>query len=152
MNALSTITIMPSNSEQLATYKKALKSEILSGNYDPLEILKMLKFAEKAIADTLKDGEIEDAIYNEAVKYGKSFDKFGCQFSVKAVGVSYDYSVCGDPAYEKLTEELDVLKAEIKKREELLKALPENGMADTDTGAIIYPPVRKGKDKVTIKI
>jgi ferritin-like protein len=152
MNALSTITIMPSNGQQLTTYKLALKNEILSGEYDPLEVLKMLKFAEKAITDILKDADIEDCIYNEAMKYGKSFEKFGCQFSIKAVGVSYDYTTCGDPVHEKLTEEMDVLKAEIKKREDMLKTLPDDGMADPNTGAIIYPPARKGKDKVSIKI
>jgi len=152
MNALSTITIMPSNGEQLASYKQALKSEILAGIHDPLEVLKMLKFAEKAIADILKDTDIEGCFYDEAMKYGKSFERFGCQYSIKAVGVSYDYSGCGDPVYDKLTEEMDVLKAEMKKREELLKALPDGGMADPDTGVIIYPPVRKGKDKVSIKI
>lgn len=152
MNALSTITIMPSNGEQLASYKQALKSEILSGNYDPLEIHKMLKFAEKAIADTLKDEQIEDAIYNEAIKYGKSFERFGCQFSIKAVGVSYDYSGCGDIFYDALVKEMEAIKSEIKKREEMLKALPDTGMADPENGIVIYPPMKRGKDKVTIKI
>ena len=58
MNALSTITIMPSNEEELASYKKALKSEILKGAYNPLEILNALKFAQRAITDTLTDPDI----------------------------------------------------------------------------------------------
>jgi hypothetical protein len=152
MNALSTITIMPSNGQQLTTYKQALKNEILSGAHDPLEVLKMLKFAEKAIGDILKDTDIEDCFYEAASRYGKSFEHSGCQFSIKSVGVSYDYSVCGDMVYNDLAAEVERLKAALKKREDMLKTLPDDGMADPTNGVIIYPPKKNGKEKVTIKI
>jgi hypothetical protein len=152
MNALSTISVMPSSKEQLATYKAAIKNEILSGFQDTLQVFKMLKFAEKAIAETLKDKDIEDAMMNEAIKYGKTFDLHGCKFAIKAVGVRYDFTTCGDSQWDEITEKINALTEERKKREAFLQHIPIDGVVDPSTGAYLYPPAKTGAEKVTITI
>jgi hypothetical protein len=45
------------------------------------------------------------------------------------------------------------LEIQIKARKEMLKHIPIGGMADTETGAIVYPPVKTSKTiiKTTFK-
>ena len=43
---------------------------------------------------------------------------------------------------------LEALKADIKEREEMLKKLPSTGMADPDTGEVLFPPARSSKTTI----
>ena len=67
--ALSTLSVLPSNRDQLRTFSRQLKDEILAGNTDPLKALIQLKFAEKLIEDVLKDAELDHLFVKEKILF-----------------------------------------------------------------------------------
>ncbi|MFA7361988.1 MAG: hypothetical protein WC139_13230 [Candidatus Kapaibacterium sp.] len=152
MKTLSTITIFPSNDAELKHYITTLKDEILSGNDDPLKVLKQLKFVEKTISQLLKDKELEDHFYAEAVKYGKTFRHLDTEFSIKEVGAKYDYLTCHDSVWDDLEKRKFEIDAKMKEREQFLKSIPLEGVANALTGEIIYMPLKTSSTKVVVKL
>lgn len=131
--------------EKTGLMKQNIKDQILSGYMNPLEFYKLAKLITEALDDLKKDPDIFDAAYNERAKYGKG--KAIINDVVFEIGqkTTPDYKSCNDPVYNKLKEQLAA-------REQLLKSLPPEGMADTETGEIIKPPVVKISQFVTVKI
>lgn len=152
MTTLSTISIFPSNEAELKHYITTLKGEILSGNEDPLKVLRQLKFVEKTIASLLKDSELEEHFLEEANKYGKSFTHADTKFTVQEVGTKYDYSTCNDPIWNDLAEKKEQISEEMKAREFFLKTIPIEGVASLDTGEVICPALKTSSTKVVVKL
>ena len=89
------------------------------------------------LAAALKDDRVKDVILNEIDKNGgKEVTAFGVKFTQKEMGVSYDYTVCQDPEYNRLAGEMETLKAKMKEREKYLMGIPAEGipMVDQETG------------------
>jgi hypothetical protein len=149
---LSTINIFPSNEAEIKHYITTFKNEILSGNEDPLKVLKQLKFVEKTIAALLKDKDLEDHFLQEAEKYGKSFEHLEIKFTVAEVGTRYDFSTCNDSVWNDLNLKEKELTENKKLRETFLKTIPIEGVANADTGELIYPALKTSTTKVTVKL
>lgn len=150
--AISTITIFPSNDAELKTYISTIKAEILSGSVDPLLALKQLKFVEKTIDNLLKDAELDSLFIEEVEKYGKTTDHLGAKFSIQEVGVKYNYADCGDSEYSELVSSKKRLDDKIKDREGFLKAVPEDGMVNPETGEMIYRATKTSTTKVVVRL
>lgn len=150
--ALSTITVFPSNEAELTHYIRTIKDEILSGNIDPLAALKQLKYVERTIAALLKDAELDDYFLSEAEKYGKSFEHLGIKFNIQETGTKYDYKATGDPIWNDINEEKEKISEAMKAREGYLKAIPEEGAADPLTGALIYRAPKTSTTKVVVRL
>lgn len=56
--------------------------------------------------------------------------------------------MCGDGELAEMYATLKALKVDIKEREEMLKKLPRTGMADPETGEVIFPPARSSKTTI----
>lgn len=151
MNALSTITAMPSNKDEIQRFVSKAKTEILSGTYDPLEIEVYLKAMEETIKAIRSDTEVRDYVLSEADKYGKAFEYKGAKINIREGGVRYDFSVCNDPVHQSLKEDVNKATASLKEREKMLKALSSD-MADPETGAVISPPVKKSTTTIAITL
>ena len=91
---------------------------------------------------------MEQKRYEELAKYGKSHQFGDCRLEEAESGVKYDYSMCGDSRLNDMYKTLEALKVDIKEREEMLKKLPRTGMADPDTGEVLFPPARSSKTTV----
>ena len=91
---------------------------------------------------------MEQKSYEELAKYGKSHQFGDCRLEEAESGVKYDYSMCGDSRLNDMYKTLEALKADIKEREEMLKKLPSTGMADPDTGEVLFPPARSSKTTI----
>lgn len=117
-----------STSEDISNYGNLMESYIK---------LKALK----NFTDTLLK-EMESEIVDESEKYSKiDSTLLGCSFQLTSAPSRYDYS-----HDEKWTK----LKEDIKEREEMLKGA--NGKtADTDTGEIIKPAIKK-EGKYIVKV
>ena len=89
----------------------------------------------------------------ELSKYGKSHIFGDCRLEEAESGVKYDYSMCGDSKLAEMYKTLEAVKADIRERETMLKSLPKSGMADPETGEMVYPPARSSKTiiKTTFK-
>ena len=119
---------------------------IVEGNVDPMQAYAFLTRYERAIAEIKSNPRVMDVMLNEIAKYGKTGATVGDLVMTQAeAGVKYDYSGCGCSEYEEMLKTKAALEADIKQLEKCLKAMPECGMADTNSGEIWYPPVKTSK-------
>lgn len=126
-----------------------LIQSIIGGEIDPLRAIAKIRFLSDMLAAALKDDRVKDTILTEIDRNGgKEASAFGVKFQQKEMGVSYDYTVCGDPEYDQLAAEMEDLKARMKEREKFLLGIPAEGlpMVDQETGDCykIIRPLRRG--------
>lgn len=127
---------------------------IVDGNIDPLQAYAVLTTFERAIAKIKDNEQVRDICLRELSKYGKRGTTIGdLTFTEAESGAKYDYSGCGSSVYAELVEQRKTIDTEIKAWEKTLKAMPISGLADPDTGEILYPPIKSSKTiiKATIK-
>lgn len=122
---------------------------IIDGDVNPLRAVAKIKFVSEMLNTALKDDRVKDAVLKEIDRNGgKEATELGVKFCQKEMGVSYDYTVCGDPEYDQLTAEMESLKARMKEREKFLLGIPSEGlpMVDQETGDCykIIRPLRRG--------
>ena len=123
--------------ETMQRQSSALIQPIIDGEIDPLRAVAKIRFLSDMLAATLKDDRVKNVILNEIDKNGgKEVTAFGVKFAQKEMGVSYDYTVCQDPEYNRLATEMETLKAKMKEREKYLMGIPAEGipMVDQETG------------------
>ena len=123
--------------ETMRMQSSALIQPIIDGEIDPLRAVAKIRFLSDMLAATLKDDRVKNVILNEIDKNGgKEVTAFGVKFAQKEMGVSYDYTVCQDPEYNRLATEMETLKAKMKEREKYLMGIPAEGipMVDQETG------------------
>lgn len=145
MEALSTISQIPILKEQRQAYCQQAINEILSGEVQPLKIDLQLKALEEIIKTIRKDKRVSDYVFEEAEKYGKSFDFEGAKITLSGKK-TYDYSGCGDQVYNDLIEQQKTLDAQIKAREMMLQA-----GSNPETGEVYNPPVVKVTNVLTYR-
>ncbi len=70
------------------------------------------------------------------------------------MGVKYDYSVCQDPIYNKLKDELEALQEKIKAREMVLKSLSQEGLQTLieDEVVTLYPPNKTSTTTISVNL
>lgn len=128
-------------------------SAIKEGEVEPLVAYINLSKLAKVI-DTIKDdADVRDIALRELAKHGKRATFGDTTLEEAEVGVRYDFSGCGDSKLAEMYAVRDRILADIKDREKMLKNIPASGMADAETGEVIYPAVKTSKTqiKVTIK-
>ena len=136
--AIEKISLKPISKAQKMVIVEQVREAILSGNQDPLMAEVALKGLEEMIDETRK--MIRFYVMQELDKYPeKTIVKYGAEIT-REDRRTFDYSACGDSAYDNLKEAADVAKSQMKDREKFLKAIPIEGVITTD-GEIIRPPV-----------
>lgn len=139
----------------IATFSKQLIDQVKNGEVNPLE----LKAAFKAMAKIIEsvDEATKGHQITEASKYNEQrFTAFGAEIEKCEVGVSYDYSICGDPVYNQRAAILEEAKRQLDERAAFLKALKEPlTVVDDESGevATVRPPLKKSTEglKFTFK-
>jgi len=144
--------VLPSNEGEIKRFVTLIKSEILDAGDDPLKVLKQLKMVEKTIAILLKDKDLDNFFIDEAQKYGTSFEHLDTHFDIRETGVKYDYSESNDSVWNYLKEKSDKLSEELKEREQFLRTIPVEGVANPDTGELIRRPPKSSTTKVAVKL
>ena len=134
--------------ETMQIQSRALIQPIIDGEIDPLQAVAKIRFLSDMLTAALKDDRVKDIILGEIDKNGgKEATAFGVKFTQKEMGVSYDYTVCGDPEYDRLAAKMEDLKARMKDREKFLMGIPAEGlpMVDQETGDCykIIRPLRR---------
>ncbi len=130
-----------------------IKEVILAGYERPDLIYIRLKAIEAAIKQVYDDKEVKAYVLEEAAKNGKAYDLQGNKIEVCYTYTKYDYSRCGCEPLSEINRQLAELDEARKRWELTLKGLPETGLADPQTGEMMYPPsvVRQEGVKVTLK-
>ena len=128
-----------------------IKTNILEGYVDPLQIEIMLKSAEETIKALRTDPEIRECVLSELEKHGKTANIYGAELT-RTDKKTWDYSGCGDSKWTAMNEILQATKEDIKDREKFLQSIPESGMADPETGEMIRRANYTVQNVLTIKI
>lgn len=153
--AISTLSVLPSNRDQIKTFSRMLKDEIMGGNVDPLKTLVQLKFIEKMLGDILKDEELDRLFVKELQLYGKEkvVEIAGAKLMQTEVGTRYDYEASGDPKWFDLKKQSTEASERLKEREKFLQTIPyDQGVVDPDTGVFITRPPKTSKTKVKVTL
>lgn len=137
------------NKSDLAEIASNILQDVNDGWVDPLDALIYAKKGEvlfKSIVDAVKDkAEMPESKYT----------KHDADLVEKMVGVSYDYSACGDIEWEMIDAQIKDLSEKKKERETFLKSLKSKlTLVNEDTGETysVEPPVQKGKMSIAITL
>lgn len=150
---MGTLRLFAETQTQIDVFSDQIIESVKQGEASPLEVLKFFKAFER-VAERVKK-EIHENAMNEADKYSeKSFMIHGVKFEKAELGTKYDYSACGDPVWNELTEQSEALSKRIKKREEWLKTMGGHENIVTGDGEVvtIYPPIKKSTSGLKITI
>lgn len=142
--AVAQFSNFPQNPKERGFFVEKCVDEITSGNRNPLDFELMLKNLEDTISAIRKDERVKNCIQSEVQKYSEKTIVFGDYEITKSQRTTYDYS--NDSTWVELKEK-------IKQREELLKAINPSitEIADSKTGEMLMPPLKKQSDYLTIK-
>ncbi len=149
---MSDIVLLRETQSIVELANKAITA-IVGGDIDPITAHINLSRMEAAIAKVKADERVKDITLRELAKYGKKQSFGDCTLEEVEAGVKYDYSMCGDDELAELENQRYMLDAKIKARQQFLKHIPISGMANPDTGEVIYPPAKSSKTiiKTTFK-
>lgn len=121
---------------------------VVDGNVDPLTAHINISRMEAAIKQFKDNVQVRDITLRALSKYGKSYQFGDCRLEEIEAGVKYDYAHCGDSKLMDMYATLATIKADIYEREAMLRALPLSGLADPESGEVIYPPSRSSKTTI----
>jgi len=153
--ALSTISLLPGNKEEVKKFSRMLKDEILAADRDPLKILVQLKMIEKVLENVLKDEEIDHHFCKEFDLYGKEkvIEINGAKLQQTEVGTKYKYEDSGDPVWFDLEKKSKEIAEKKKDREKFLQNIPyDQGVVDPDSGVFITRPPKTSKTRVKVTL
>jgi len=144
---------LPISREGIALFAENMKADILEGRVDLKALLYQKKVIEMALEAVFKDEAVKKECIDTIEQYGKQ----GAGYAGAKIEVSgrkeWDYTKTGDSKIEELLSRQEQIKKEVATRQKFLQTIPSKGMADPETGEIIYPASYKQNDfiKVTIK-
>ncbi len=145
-NALSTIKLLPATKSELKNYSQKVKSEILSGHYNALEVAGMLKAMEELVKALRSDKDIKDAINDEAEKYPEKTIEMTNFKVTKTSRSTKDYSGI-DTVLDDLNAQAEQLKGMIKARQ----AVIDSGV-NPETGETFAPVPKQTQSILTVTL
>lgn len=128
--AVNAMSSLPATKAELTDYCDIIKSAMLNGYADIIDIAKKVNMMGRVVDFFEKDNEIQNVLLNEAEKFGKGER---ADLQVREVGVKYDFQSCGHSEYNRLIEEKKQLDLKIKSIEAQLKMTDVHGV-DVQTG------------------
>lgn len=152
IKALSTIADAPITYVEIGNLIHLMKQELMSGDYNPLDVELKLKAMEETIKQLRADEDIRAFVLNEAEKYGKSFEWRGAKMSIREVGVKYDWASSGDSEWAILDTQIKELTEKKKAREKFLQSIPEGGTVNPDTAEVVYRPAKTSTTSIAVTL
>lgn len=157
MPATSVLSLFETTKDQRMSFVMGVVDQLQSGNTDPLKVHLHVKCMEEIIKLLNANTIYKSSILEAAEKYGeKSFSFNNAKVEIKEVGVKYDFSKCEDTILGALYAQHEILDAEIKKRETMLKSVDTKGMLVTDEASgdtfKVYPPAKSSSTSVAVTL
>lgn len=121
---------------------------VVNGEVDPITAHINICRMEQAIKLYKDNDRVRDITLRELSKYGKAHQFGDCRLEEAEVGTKYDYTSCADSRYTEMVKLRETLDIDIKDREKMLKNLPHSGMADPETGELLFPPSKTSKTSI----
>jgi hypothetical protein len=116
--ALSNLTKLPANKAEIRTFSERAKVELLSGNYDVLEIFVQSKAIEKTLEGIFKDDEVKTKLNEVASLYPEKTFEIRQAKITRSERKTYDHT--SDLEWLSINQDIEILKARLKMREAIL--------------------------------
>lgn len=144
---------LPISREGVELFASQMVSDILDGRIDLKSLLYQKKIIEMTLERIFDNEEVKDMCIDAISQYGKEGAGYaGAKIEVMS-RKTWDYSNTGDSAIEELMGKQELLKKKLATRQKFLQTIPSKGIADPETGEMIYPASNTSKDyiKITLK-
>ena len=154
LTTLSTLALFETDKVQRQSFVSNVIENLKEGNVDPVKLHLQVKCTEELLKNLKEDEQYRKIVLEEAQKNGKSFERYNSKFSIAETGVKYDYSVCNDPEWNKLNEQMEQVKEKMKEREAFLKNIPTKGVGVLHDDELIttYPPNKTSTTSVNVRL
>jgi hypothetical protein len=140
--------------EQRKEFVQNVVSSIENGEADAIKVHLFIKSMEDLVKQVNDDKTYKQYLLDAAEKNGKKFSAFNAEFSIREVGVKYDYSQCNDPEIVDLENQINELTEKLKGRYKFLQTVPQSGI-DVRVGdemLTVYPPSKSSTTSVTVTL
>lgn len=145
MGELTLFNRIPATESQIDSVVKSAKSEILSGNWNPLDLEVQLKAMEETIKRLRSDRDVKSALETEMDKYPEKSIHHGSATISRSYRRTFEYS--DDEEWRRIKTEENKYAEERKIRERKL----QNGFIDSGTGESVDPLIPASTLVITIK-
>lgn len=132
----------------VAVLAQSAINAVVEGEIDPIVAHINISKMEAAIKIYKDNAKVRDITLRELAKYGKKQSFGDCTLEEVEAGVKYDYSGCNDSVMEELMRMRQAIDADIKEREAFLKAIPQSGIVNPDTGELLKRPSKSSKTTI----
>jgi hypothetical protein len=148
------LSLFETSKTERQEFAQSVINNAKEGLLNPLKLHLQVKCLEDLIKQITSNPSYRELTLDEAYKYGKTFEHYNTKFEIKEMGVKYDYSVCQDPIYNKLKDELEALQEKIKAREMVLKSLSQEGLQTLieDEVVTLYPPNKTSTTTISVNL
>ena len=153
--ATGVLELFSTSKQGVEQFSRQIIDAVKGGEIDPLKVRVWLKTVE-TIADIVNKATKVNQL-TAADKYSERvFEAYGASVEKSELGTKYDFTVCGDTAWEQFRVVEELAKRNRTERETFLKALPgPTTIVDETSGEVltIRPPLKKSEQglKITIK-
>jgi hypothetical protein len=119
LNIIQLGDITPSKTAVNDIARHVIRS-VSDGDLAPIDTAIHLNAVKQAV-EAILDGIRHEVLRALSLHPGSKADKWGCKIEEAEVGHKWNFSVCGDPVYDRLVKELE-------ERKKFLKAIPSTGL------------------------
>lgn len=155
-NELIPLNRVPATKKEQKALAEGLARRVAEGEVAPMAAYVQMKSLAESISIFLKDDAVRESVMAECLRYGRGETPMYCgaEVGVRECGVKYDYAACRDPVWHELHLQAEQANAQLKAREDYLRAIREpKAELDESTGEVytIYPPARQSVTTLTVK-
>ena len=154
---IGTLRLFPETKAQQTDFVEKLIYEVTEGDADPLRAEAIIVNLESVCKKYRADSRVKEAVLKEAERYHKAElqNIYNAKFTIKEVGVKYDFSECGHGKYNDLCAHINSLLEIKKELETEMKLHTKNWVfTDIDTGETyeVCPPSKTSTTAVAVEI
>jgi len=132
---LNVFNLLPSGLHNSEIFKNGIENALYEdGHLNAHEVLRTINITTKLLSEVVKSPRFKDTLYHEMSDKKEIYN--GYTITQKHTN-KFSFETCEDDTYNQLVEKMEGLKNQIKQREQFLKAIPEDGTVNPDTGEII---------------
>ena len=154
LSTINTLALFKTSKQQRESFCVDVVTKIENGEADPLKVHAFVKSMEDIVKLLNDNKQYKNLILEAAEQNGKKFQMFNAEFSVKEVGVKYDYSQCNDPELIEWTAQIEQLNERIKAKQKFLQTVPLAGLDIVvgDEMVKVYPPSKSSTTSVAVTL
>jgi hypothetical protein len=155
LTPISIVSLFDTNKKERLDFVHSIIQNLNEGQTDPLKLHFFVKAMEDVVKNITSDDSYKKVLLEAAEKNGKKFSLFNAEFSIKEVGVKYDYTNCNDIELEELEEQFNAVTEKLKARQKFLQTVKSEGLNVINIHGepvTVYPPSKYSTTSVAVTL